>query len=69
MTSPQLNTSACPVCGDPCKIYSRVSRRGSKTTKGSSHLAGERRTRREIRDTCGKQRCVTILRGRKLAGL
>jgi hypothetical protein len=59
----------CPVCGEPCKVYFRVSRRGTKTKKGSSHRAGERRTRREVRDTCCKPRCITVLRGRKLAGL
>jgi hypothetical protein len=58
----------CPVCGDPCKVYVRISRR-RKAKKGSSHRAGERRTRRDVRDTCGKKRCVTIQRGRKLAGL
>jgi hypothetical protein len=60
-------TPPCPVCGAPRKLYIRTTRRGAQTTKGR-HRPGERRTRRELRATCGKKRCQTVLRGRSLAG-
>jgi len=57
----------CPVCGEPRKLYVRVTRRKKKNPPGSTHLKGEKRTRRELRDTCGKKRCQAIQRGRTLA--
>ena len=58
----------CPVCGELRKWYVKTTRRGPKTVKGR-HRPGERRTRRELRATCGKKKCRTVLRGRTLAGL
>lgn len=55
----------CPVCGKPRKLYVRSSVRGPGTKSGK-HRAGEKRTRRELRATCGKKLCQQIQRGRSL---
>lgn len=53
----------CPVCGRPRKLYVRLSVRGQDSGK---HRKGEKRTRRELRATCGKKLCQQIQRGRSL---
>lgn len=61
-------TLPCPVCGRPRKLYVRKSVRGpgTKTTKTGKHRAGEQRTRREIRATCGRKKCQQVQRARSL---
>jgi len=61
-------TPPCPICGKPRKLYIRTTRRGP-STKSGKHLPGQTRTRRELRQTCGKKRCQQILRGRSTAGV
>jgi hypothetical protein len=55
----------CPVCGRPRKVYTRVSVRGPGTKSGG-HRVGERRRRRDLRATCGRKKCLQILRARTL---
>lgn len=59
------NTEPCPVCGAPRRWYVHTGKRG-RATKGGGHRAGEHRSRRELRDTCGKKRCQQVLRARSL---
>lgn len=58
----------CPVCGRERKLYVRSSVRGpgTKPTKTGKHRAGEKRTRRELRATCGRKLCKQVQRGRSL---
>lgn len=56
---------ACPICGRPVKVRVSKTVRGPGTTTGS-HRPGERRTRREILKTCGRQRCRVLLRARSI---
>jgi hypothetical protein len=58
-----LPIEPCPICGNPRKWYVKRTKRSSGPRKG------QRRTRRELRDTCGRKRCTTIQRGRTTAKL
>jgi hypothetical protein len=58
-----MTKQPCPVCGRARKWYVRESTRG---TTSVTHKAGEKRTRRELRATCGRKLCQQIQRGRTL---